>query len=1523
MFLTDSPARDEATKNQVDAPAAVRSGESRQQADPNGDVVRNPLPIAAPQSQDVAVKSVPSVFGESGPVTIESIPRGRFYNQLLSLNPAAREKAMKSLGDLRVPLLDVYSLHVDANGALFYACNPKLGDGSEAEDESLTSSLPVGDDAESPVSKQGEAQAAVPISAPPARSSLPGAESVIYLDFNGHNVSGTAWNSSTGKTNLQCVPFDLDGDPTTFNDAEQAAIVEVWERVAEDYKVFNINVTTVEPPSYTSKVARALITKNKDLTGANNPSPSAGGVAYLDVFGDSNFSSYYSPAFAYYNNVGSSARNISEVISHEIGHNLGLSHDGTKSAEYYSGHGSGENSWGPIMGASYYRNFTQFSKGEYYNANNSQDDLAIIAAKAGYSSDDIGNTTSNSSSVNISADAFLKEGFIGANSDLDLLRVVTDKPVLTINAESFKIAGSMTYGSNLGIKLELLSATGNVLSSSTTQGQSTGALTSNVSPGTYYIRISGAGTGTPLASTPTGFTGYGSMGGYKIWGTIGSGGTSFAPILGNGSSSSTTRNSTTISSTVNPNGLATTFYFQYGPTPSYGAVSANQSAGSGSSPVSLSASLVGLASGTTYYYRPVASNSAGVAYGGQQSFTTLSTDVNLQSLALSNGTLSPVFSSQTRNYTATVANEVTSITATWLTEHAGASSQCRINNGNFTIVARGQSSSPLPLQVGNNTINIRVTAQDGLTSANNTITVRRLGSSNADLSALTATAGSFTPAFQASTTTYNLTVANAISSTTINATKAVPGGQVQIRLNEGGFKALAVGKASGSLALIPGLNRIELRVSAEDAVTTKSYVLNITRTPSVTDVAGLGLRWGATSLAFAPTFSSSTFNYTLTVPSSASEISFLPTLVSTSSTAAWRLNGGNYVTIKTGKSSAAINLIPGINSAQLRVLSDNNVDSRTYSFKIDRLYAPVANAAQSITLNSTSLSGSVDSRATAAAFQYGPSSSFGFSMPVSLAGGSGMIPVSTSLSGLQPSTLYYYRLTSQYGGVMDASAPGTFVTQPRLVLEPLTLSGGNATIPGVSSSTFASFGNPAINNSGDVAFQATMAFTGANASNRSALWVTKNGSLVLVARAGASAPGGGIFVKFGDPQINSDGLVSFSATLEKGVQGVTDSTATGIWKANAQGTLTLVARSGSVAPGTNGALFSAFGALVLPDHKGPIFTATLTRNGTEVTAANNSGLWATNNAGAVVLVARLGAAPTPTLSSFAIFNSESGREGQSRHFESGGDLLLTAKFGTNPVGLYKILYPSMTVTPSSPLVAAGHTAPGAGGAVFSTIGNAILNGNGAVAFAGTLSGNGITTSNNTGIWLYGANGTGSQLLRTGQEAPGGGVFKSLSAPLLNSVNEIAFTGTLTGNGVTKTTATGIWSADSSGTLQMVARSGAAAPGLSGAVFGTFNQLACPDETGVVFVATLVNGYGGTSNSNNVGLWAVPAPGETPELILRKGDSFTAGGVTRTVAEILIFNSTAENAGATRHINSSGDLIFKINFTNGSSGLFGF
>jgi len=81
--------------------------------------------------------------------------------------------------------------------------------------------------------------------------------------------------------------------------------------------------------------------------------------------------------------------------------------------------------------------------------------------------------------------------------------------------------------------------------------------------------------------------------------------------------------SATLNGSVNPNGLGTSFYFEFGTTADYGQQTPPRSAGSGTSAVSVSAALSGLAENATYHYRLVAVGPGGaLSIGADRTFTT-------------------------------------------------------------------------------------------------------------------------------------------------------------------------------------------------------------------------------------------------------------------------------------------------------------------------------------------------------------------------------------------------------------------------------------------------------------------------------------------------------------------------------------------------------------------------------------------------------------------------------------------------------------------------------------------------------------------------------------------------------------------------------------------------------------------------------------------------------------------------------------------------------------------------------------
>jgi hypothetical protein len=211
-----------------------------------------------------------------------------------------------------------------------------------------------------------------------ALDSRPGSSRVLYLDFDGHTANDPAWGGVGFGGEIVSAPFDTDG-VEGFSTSERATIFEVWRRVSEDYRPFDINVTTraqgIEALRRSSETdpfygQRVVITPS-NFTNQSGVI----GVALLNVFGSGSDHAAYVFVDTAFKQL---PKTIGEAASHEAGHTLGLRHDGVaESPEYYDGHGA----WAPIMGrpTSPTKPVTQWSRGEYARATNLEDDLAIIA----------------------------------------------------------------------------------------------------------------------------------------------------------------------------------------------------------------------------------------------------------------------------------------------------------------------------------------------------------------------------------------------------------------------------------------------------------------------------------------------------------------------------------------------------------------------------------------------------------------------------------------------------------------------------------------------------------------------------------------------------------------------------------------------------------------------------------------------------------------------------------------------------------------------------------------------------------------------------------------------------------------------------------------------------------------------------------------------------------------------------------------------------------------------------------------
>lgn len=334
----------------------------------------------------------------------------------------------------------------------------------------------------------------------PILESLPGSEFTVYLDFDGEVVSNTWWVNG-GTINAQ---------GTGYSDAK---ITNIWRIMAEDFRPFDINITTNRTVFDNTPINKRMMCI---FTPTTTAAPGSGGVAYLNSFSNT---SVDNPCWVYNNGT----RSAGETGSHEVGHTLGLSHDGVPGNQYYAGHGE----WSPIMGWSASKPIGQWSSGEYDNAITQQDDMAIISGNRngfGYKTDDHGDQISEASDIAVSADGTvdpsLHQALISTRDDKDVFSFITagGEVNFTINPDPFY--------PNLNIQARILTGTGEEVAISNPFENLSANITTTLASGTYFIEIDGVGEGT----VSNGYSDYSSVGFYEISGSYAPGNNNQPPI---------------------------------------------------------------------------------------------------------------------------------------------------------------------------------------------------------------------------------------------------------------------------------------------------------------------------------------------------------------------------------------------------------------------------------------------------------------------------------------------------------------------------------------------------------------------------------------------------------------------------------------------------------------------------------------------------------------------------------------------------------------------------------------------------------------------------------------------------------------------------------------------------------------------------------------------------------------------------------------------------------------------------------
>lgn len=281
----------------------------------------------------------------------------------------------------------------------------------------------------------------------PAMHSLDAAPVSLYLDFDG-DFTDRWLGQSPGVTPA----LDSDGDPTTFSDDELTIIAHIWERVAELFSPFNIDVTTEDPGVERSEQTLRIVIGGDGAWGGGPgglgaidsfSDPQGPNLAWVFVHGTVTGVQVAAPLTAPIASIGTkhasepvvitTDKTLAEAIAHEAGHALGLQHqrtfnpDGSVLSEY----NGGTPDRAPIMGTSAQAARALWWLGPSQTATTFQDDVAVLTRPInlfGYRTDDAGDTvesavivTTPSASAGVSsAPSLVVRGVISTTGDRDV-----------------------------------------------------------------------------------------------------------------------------------------------------------------------------------------------------------------------------------------------------------------------------------------------------------------------------------------------------------------------------------------------------------------------------------------------------------------------------------------------------------------------------------------------------------------------------------------------------------------------------------------------------------------------------------------------------------------------------------------------------------------------------------------------------------------------------------------------------------------------------------------------------------------------------------------------------------------------------------------------------------------------------------------------------------------------------------------------------------------------------------------------
>jgi MYXO-CTERM domain-containing protein len=262
-----------------------------------------------------------------------------------------------------------------------------------------------------------------------------------------------------------------------------------------------VNVTT-DPAVYTAAgVRNSGVARMMDV---NEGSSSCG----LNVFGTS------TPCQVHrYRNGYATGR----ILAHEVGHGLGMRHDGgDNGGEYFNGFSAFQ--WTPLMGNiwpgdRWTNALYQWSKGEYASATEDEDDFANLDRHLDYREDDVP-STAPLRVQGTAVPAARNWGQIGRNTDTDSysFRIGTGGGRASLKIDRIEYLG----GAMLDVDASILNASGSAVAQNNAAVARHAQLDVDLAAGDYTLLIKGGAEGTPA----NGFSNYSSVGFYSVDGTI-------------------------------------------------------------------------------------------------------------------------------------------------------------------------------------------------------------------------------------------------------------------------------------------------------------------------------------------------------------------------------------------------------------------------------------------------------------------------------------------------------------------------------------------------------------------------------------------------------------------------------------------------------------------------------------------------------------------------------------------------------------------------------------------------------------------------------------------------------------------------------------------------------------------------------------------------------------------------------------------------------------------------------------------